>query len=133
MQEGGFCHCYVVRMFEPWWKFTRISYCCYYYIKSGITVIATIFSLIIGNLYSTHLHGTNPSEKKTMTLEFEEAIKALDEYIEILKQDLLSLSTDQKQDNNVTHIITVKRKLDRAVQERMKLNQIYCRPIVASP
>ena len=68
-----------------------------------------------------------------MTLEFEEAVKALDEYIESLKQDLLSLSTDQKQDNNVTHIIMVKRKLDRAVQERMKLNQIYYRPIVASP
>ncbi len=65
-----------------------------------------------------------------MTLEFEEAVKALDEYIEILKQDLLSLSRDQNQDNNVTLIITVKRKLDRAVQERMKLSQIHCRPIV---
>ena len=68
-----------------------------------------------------------------MTLEFEEAVKALDEYIKILKQDLLSMSRGQKQDNNnATHIITVKRKLDRAVQERMKLSQIYCRPIVAS-
>ncbi len=73
-----------------------------------------------------------------MTLEFEEAVKGLDEYIKILKQDLLSMSRDQKQDNNnnnnnnATHIITVKRKLDRAVQERMKLSQIYCRPIVAS-
>jgi methionine-rich copper-binding protein CopC len=70
-----------------------------------------------------------------MTLEFEEAVKALDEYIEILKQELLSMSRDQEQDNNnnnTTHIITVKRKLDRAVQERMKLSQIYCRPIVAS-
>ncbi len=67
-----------------------------------------------------------------MTLEFEEAVKALDEYIEILKQDLLSMLRDQKQDNNVTHIITVKRKLDRAVQERMKLSQIYCRPVAAS-
>jgi methionine-rich copper-binding protein CopC len=66
-----------------------------------------------------------------MTLEFEEAVKALDEYIEILKQDLLSLSRDQDQDNNVTLIITVKRKLDRAVQERMKLSQIHCRPIMA--
>jgi methyl coenzyme M reductase subunit C-like uncharacterized protein (methanogenesis marker protein 7) len=66
-----------------------------------------------------------------MSLEFEEAIKALDEYIEILKQDLLSLSRDQDQDNNVTLIITVKRKLDRAVQERMKLSQIHCRPIMA--
>lgn len=72
-----------------------------------------------------------------MTLEFEEAVKALDEYIEILKQELLSMSRDQEQynynnNNNTTHIITVKRKLDRAVQERMKLSQIYCRPIVAS-
>ena len=71
-----------------------------------------------------------------MTLEFEEAVKALDEYIKILKQGLLSMSRGQKQDNNnnnnATHIITVKRKLDRAVQERMKLSQIYCRPIVAS-
>ena len=70
-----------------------------------------------------------------MTLEFEEAVKGLDEYSKILKQDLLSMSRGQKQDNNnnnATHIITVKRKLDRAVQERMKLSQIYCRPFVAS-
>ncbi len=79
------------------------------------------------------LQETNPSEKNSMTLEFEEAVKALDEYIEILKQDLLSLSRDQDQDNNATLIITVKRKLDRAVQERMKLSQIHCRPIVAQP
>ena len=84
-------------------------------------------------LIAHSLQETNPGEKKSMTLEFEEAVKALDEYIEILKQDLLSLSRDQNRDNDVTLIITVKRKLDRAVQERMKLSQIHCRPIVASP
>ncbi len=69
---------------------------------------------------------------KSYDLKFGQEIKALDEYIEILKQDLLSMSRDQKQDNNFIHVITVKRKIDRPVQERMKLSQIYCRPIVAS-
>jgi hypothetical protein len=29
-------------------------------------------------------------------------------------------------------IITIKRELDKAVQERMKLRQIYCRPLLIS-
>ena len=61
-----------------------------------------------------------------MTLEFGEAVKALEEHIEILKQNLLFLMAEYKPEN-ITQIITVKRELDKAVQERMKLNQIYCR------
>jgi hypothetical protein len=42
-----------------------------------------------------------------MTLEFEEAIKALEEHIEILKQNLLILMAEYKPEN-ITQIITVK-------------------------
>jgi hypothetical protein len=61
-----------------------------------------------------------------MTLEFEEALKALDEHIEILKQNLLFLMAERKPESmNMTQkIITIKRELDKAVQERMKLSQI---------
>jgi hypothetical protein len=60
-----------------------------------------------------------------MTLKLEEMLKALEEHIEILKQDLLFLMTECKPDNQMTQkIITIKRELDRAVQERMKLSQI---------
>ncbi len=31
---------------------------------------------------------------------------------------------------NITQIITVKRELDKEVQEKMKLSQVYCRPLV---
>jgi hypothetical protein len=64
-----------------------------------------------------------------MTLEFEEALKALDEHIEILKQNLLFLMAERKPESmNMTQkIITIKRELDKAVQERMKLSQIYYR------
>ena len=65
-----------------------------------------------------------------MTLEFGEAIKVLDEHIEILKQDLLFLMAERKKpERSVTitkEIITIKKELDNAVQERMKLCQIYC-------
>jgi hypothetical protein len=66
-----------------------------------------------------------------MTLEFEEAIKALEEHIEILKQNLLILMAEYKPEN-ITQIITVKRELDKAVQEKMKLSQVFCRPLVIS-
>jgi hypothetical protein len=66
-----------------------------------------------------------------MTLEFEEAIKVLEEHIEILKQNLLILMAEYKPEN-ITQIITVKRELDKAVQEKMKLSQVFCRPLVIS-
>ncbi len=62
-----------------------------------------------------------------MTLEFGEAVKALEEHIEILKQNLLFLMAGPKAESMMTQIVTIKRELDKAVQERMKLNQIYCR------
>jgi hypothetical protein len=66
-----------------------------------------------------------------MTLEFEQAVRALEEHIEILKQDLLFLTAERKPENT-TQIITIKKELDRAVQERMRLSQIYCRPLLIS-
>jgi hypothetical protein len=60
-----------------------------------------------------------------MTLKLEEMLKALEEHIEILKHNLLFLMAECKADNQMTQkIITIKRELDRAVQERMKLSQI---------
>jgi hypothetical protein len=69
-----------------------------------------------------------------LTLEFGEAVKALEERIEILKQDLLFLMAERKPENMMMtqKIITIKRELDKAVQERMKLRQIYCRPLLIS-
>jgi hypothetical protein len=64
-----------------------------------------------------------------MTLEFEEAVKVLEEHIEILKQNLLFLMAESKPESLMMtqKIITIKSELDKAVQERMKLSQIYCR------
>jgi hypothetical protein len=62
-----------------------------------------------------------------MTLELEEALKALDEEIAILKQNLLFLMAERKPESMMTQIVAIKRELDKAVQERMKLNQIYYR------
>jgi hypothetical protein len=61
-----------------------------------------------------------------MTLEFEQAVKVLDEHIEILKLELLFLMAQRKPESMMTtqKIITIKRELDKAVQERMKLSQI---------
>ncbi|HEX2170139.1 MAG TPA: hypothetical protein VHF65_07560 [Nitrososphaera sp.] len=67
-----------------------------------------------------------------MLLESEEKIKLLDEHIEILKQELLFLMAERKRnpESPTTHIIiTIKRELDKAVQEKMKLRQIYYRSI----
>jgi hypothetical protein len=67
-----------------------------------------------------------------MTLEFGEAVSVLDEHIDILKQDLLFLMAERKKPERsmmmitTQEIITIKRELDKAVQERMKLSQIYC-------
>ncbi|MDQ4013394.1 MAG: hypothetical protein M3114_06540 [Thermoproteota archaeon] len=62
-----------------------------------------------------------------MTLEFEEAVKVLDEHIAILKQNLLFLMAERKPESMMTQIVAIKRELDKAVQERMKLSQIYYR------
>jgi hypothetical protein len=62
-----------------------------------------------------------------MTLEFGEAVKVLEEHIEILKQNLLFLMAERKPESTKTQIVTIKRELDKAIQERMKLSQIYYR------
>ena len=60
-----------------------------------------------------------------MALEAGENIKLLEEYIEILKQDLLFLMAECKPENMVTpKIITIKQELDKVVQEKMRLSQI---------
>jgi hypothetical protein len=62
-----------------------------------------------------------------MALEAGEDIKLLEEYIEILRQDLLFLMAERKRkpENTVTpKIITIKQELDRLVQEKMRLSQI---------
>jgi hypothetical protein len=63
-----------------------------------------------------------------MALESEEKIKVLDEYIVILKQELLFSMAEgkRKPENTMTHdIITTKQELDKAVQEKMELSQIH--------
>jgi hypothetical protein len=59
-------------------------------------------------------------------MKFGEAVKALEEHIEILKHNLLFLMAERKPESTTTQINTIKRELDKAVQERMKLSQIYC-------
>jgi hypothetical protein len=61
-----------------------------------------------------------------MSLEFAEAVKVLEEHIEILKHNLLFLMAERKPESSMTQINKIKRELDKAVQERMKLSQIYC-------
>jgi hypothetical protein len=63
-----------------------------------------------------------------MALESEEKIKVLDEYIGILKQNLLFSMAERKRkpENTMTHdIITIKQELDKAVQEKMGQSQIH--------
>jgi hypothetical protein len=62
-----------------------------------------------------------------MALQLEDKIKLLDEYVEILKQELLFLMAERKRqrENTMSHkIITIKQELDRVVQEKMRLSQI---------
>jgi D-hexose-6-phosphate mutarotase len=62
-----------------------------------------------------------------MALEYGEKIKLLDEYIEILKHDLLFLMAERKRKSEsimTPQIITIKEELDRVVQEKMRLSQI---------
>jgi hypothetical protein len=62
-----------------------------------------------------------------MALGFEQAVKVLEEHIEILKQNLHFFTVNYKAEY-MSKIITIKRELDEAVQERMKLSEIYYRP-----
>ena len=62
-----------------------------------------------------------------MTFEFGEAVKALEEHIEILKQNLLFLMAERKPENRIAQIIKTKKELDKAIQERIRLSQVYCR------
>jgi hypothetical protein len=65
-----------------------------------------------------------------MTLEFEVAVKVLDEHIETLKQELLFAMAERKPESTMRmtqEIIIIKRELDKAIQERMKLSRIYSR------
>jgi lysyl-tRNA synthetase class I len=59
-----------------------------------------------------------------MALEFGKKIKELDEYIEVLKHELLFLMAERKPEN-VIQITPIKRELDKAVQEKMRLSQVY--------
>jgi hypothetical protein len=62
-----------------------------------------------------------------MALGYGEKIKLLDEYIEILKHDLLFLMAERKRKSEsimTPQIITIKEELDRVVQEKMRLSQI---------
>jgi hypothetical protein len=62
-----------------------------------------------------------------MALGFEQLIKLLEEHIEVLKQNLRFFVANYKVEY-MSKIITIKRELDKAVQERMKLSEIYYRP-----
>jgi hypothetical protein len=65
-----------------------------------------------------------------MTLEFGVSVKLLDEHIEILKQELLFAMAKRKPESTMRmnqEIITIKKELDKAVQERMRLSRIYRR------
>jgi hypothetical protein len=62
-----------------------------------------------------------------MALESGEKIKQLEEYIEILKQEILFLMAERKRksENSMSHeIIIIKQELDRVIKEKMWLNQI---------
>jgi hypothetical protein len=62
-----------------------------------------------------------------MALEFAVAVKRLEKRIEILKQNLRFFMANYKAEYT-SQIITIKSELDKAVQERMNLSQVYYRP-----
>jgi hypothetical protein len=64
---------------------------------------------------------------RSMTLEFGEAVKVIEGHIEILKQKCCFRWRNATR-KNITQIITVRRELDKAVEEKMKVLQIYCSP-----
>ena len=49
----------------------------------------------------------------------------IEEHIEILKQNPLFLMAERKPESTYTQVITIKKELDKAIQERMRLSQIY--------
>ena len=53
-----------------------------------------------------------------MSLEFAEAVKVLEEHIEILKHNLLFLMAERKPESAMTQINKIKRELDKAVPEK---------------
>ncbi len=58
-----------------------------------------------------------------MALESDVKIKLLEEYVEILKQDLLFLMAERKRksENTRNHkIITIKQELDRVIKEKIE-------------
>ena len=62
-----------------------------------------------------------------MALESAEKIKVLDEYIENLKQELrfsMAECARRPESMNTQRIITIKRELDKAAQERMTLSRV---------
>jgi len=65
--------------------------------------------------------------RSAMAVEFEQAIKLLEEHIEDLKQNLHFFMANYKAEY-ASNIITIKRELDKAVRERMKLSQICYLP-----
>jgi hypothetical protein len=70
-----------------------------------------------------------------MTLEFGVSVKLLDEHIEILKQELLFAMAKRKPESTKRmsqEIIAIKKELDKAVQERMRLSRIYRRHPISS-
>ena len=62
-----------------------------------------------------------------MALGFEQAVKLLQEHIEILKQNLRFFVANYRVEYT-SKIITIKRELDKAVQVRMKLNEVCSCP-----
>ena len=60
-------------------------------------------------------------------MEFDQAVEALDVRIEVLKQELLFAVAKKCRPESTSQIIKIKRELDKAVEQRMKLLQIYCR------
>jgi hypothetical protein len=69
-------------------------------------------------------------ERLGSALEFDQAVKALDEHIEVLKQELLFAIAEERRTESTTQSNTIKRELDKAAEEGMKFLQIYCRPLV---
>ena len=61
-----------------------------------------------------------------MALGFEQAVKLLEEHIEILKKNLRFFVANYRVEYT-SKIITIKRELDKAVQVRMKINEICYR------
>ncbi len=59
-----------------------------------------------------------------MALEFEEQMKGLEEYMELLKDELLFSMAERKLED-MSWVVTTKRELDRAAEEKMRLSQIY--------